>query len=933
MGKRYFALLLVAVMLLPLFTGLLPTVEAVETDELKQAIAEQYDAFAASIYQSNAHNAAVKQLLNHSIDHPGQFLEMDESDPFTASLFQSALFREYVIETSTKAVEIMHSEQEDRLIIGGAYVSWHDFALEYGARVFDYTDGELPEVAWSGYSQVIPNTIYTGPSNQNDKAMILVVGSARGWLRFNQTSVDAEQITYRVEVTLKDDFDFSGEYSAATAKGFDTSTSMLLTLVGRLFLNEYSWSASASFDLTVPNLCSHDKQTENYRWEFNGTELYAVTGEGLTENPLTPINYTANDGTSRTYYQIRETVRLYHERPWTVEFRMAGYGSFIMSRGENGWDTGPFLCRGLGDYVFGGQYFITPVDEEDTNPIFGMDLHGIRLKDHNCYISQMNTYRLENRIAEDGTNMVYLIVNGEELGPMNNAYYWADTSIGASSLENLGKTDGWFTGTDFGLNYIFNIWQPYKDSIDIEYIQVWENGQDAEPYTYYTFSERPATCTEAGGVVRNCLFCGASYLEEVTEAALGHCWNEGAVTVAPGCTEEGVMSYTCVNDSSHARTESIPAVGHTPVIDGAVDASCTADGLTEGSHCGTCGTVLAAQEVVPAVGHCWDGGVVTTRPGVNGVGVMTYTCTACGEMRAEEVPYDPQVVRLAGENRFETAILVAERMKAELGISEFDTIIVASGSNFADALSGSYLAAVKNAPILLSYNDKYNEMARAYIRENLAPGGTVYILGGTAAVSADMEIGLENFRVIRLAGADRFETNLAILEEAGVGDQEILVCTGVEFADSLSASALKKPILLVWKELTVGQKDFLKGLENSFCIIGGENAVSRGLAEEISAYGETRRIGGANRFETSVLIAEEFFDAPESVVLAYAWNYPDGLCGGALAAAMDAPLILTMEKYESQAAEYIQEQPIREAIILGGEGLIPDTSVHKLLGQ
>ena len=149
-----------------------------------------------------------------------------------------------------------------------------------------------------------------------------------------------------------------------------------------------------------------------------------------------------------------------------------------------------------------------------------------------------------------------------------------------------------------------------------------------------------------------------------------------------------------------------------------------------------------------------------------------------------------EFTRISGENRFETAFRVADALKAELGVDKFQTVIIASGTSFADALSGSYLANVKHAPILLSYNDTYNNKAKEYIRDNLAPGGTVYILGGTAAVPKSMESGLEGFNVRRLAGKDRFETNLLILREAGVPEgTKVLVCTGTNFADSFSAFA------------------------------------------------------------------------------------------------------------------------------------------------
>ena len=288
--------------------------------------------------------------------------------------------------------------------------------------------------------------------------------------------------------------------------------------------------------------------------------------------------------------------------------------------------------------------------------------------------------------------------------------------------------------------------------------------------------------------------------------------------------------------------------------------------------------------------------------------------------------------RLAGGNRFETAFLVADRMKQTLGIEKFDAVVVASGTNFADALSGSYLAAVKNAPILLSFSaDSINNRVKDYIRDNLNPGGTVYILGGESAVPASMEMGLEEFTVNRLKGKDRFGTNLAILEEAGVGSKPILVCTGLGFADSLSASAAGLPILLVWKDLTQGQQDFLNSVAgNNLYVIGGTGAVSEHMEEQLSQYGTVRRLAGGSRFDTSVMIAEEFFDGPEAAVLAYAWDFPDGLCGGPLAAAMKAPLILTMYNYEDRAAEYVQDKKIQNGITLGGEKLIPGSSILRI---
>ena len=69
--------------------------------------------------------------------------------------------------------------------------------------------------------------------------------------------------------------------------------------------------------------------------------------------------------------------------------------------------------------------------------------------------------------------------------------------------------------------------------------------------------------------------------------------------VAAKCTEDGKKIYKCSKCGKVMKTEKIDATGHIPVTDPAVAPTETTDGLTEGSHCGVCGAVLTAQEVIP----------------------------------------------------------------------------------------------------------------------------------------------------------------------------------------------------------------------------------------------------------------------------------------------------------------------------------------------
>ena len=89
------------------------------------------------------------------------------------------------------------------------------------------------------------------------------------------------------------------------------------------------------------------------------------------------------------------------------------------------------------------------------------------------------------------------------------------------------------------------------------------------------------------------------------EAPHEHSFGEWTVTTAPTCTEKGIETRTCA--CGETETREIAALGHTEEVIPAVEATCTETGLTEGVKCSVCGEILVAQEVVPALGHDWQG--------------------------------------------------------------------------------------------------------------------------------------------------------------------------------------------------------------------------------------------------------------------------------------------------------------------------------------
>ena len=327
----------------------------------------------------------------------------------------------------------------------------------------------------------------------------------------------------------------------------------------------------------------------------------------------------------------------------------------------------------------------------------------------------------------------------------------------------------------------------------------------------------------------------------------------------------------------------------------------------------------------------WKIGETEYKPGDKITVTADTTVTAVWEDVEESAAF----IRISGSTRYKTAYEIADKLKDVLGVETFDSIVVAYGRGFPDALAGSYLATEKNAPILLVEKNVEAEVI-AYIKANLTAKGTVYILGGTSSVPESFANGLkaENIAYKRLAGENRYLTNLEILKEAKLNSKTILVCTGKNFADSLSASAVNLPILLVGDKLTNEQKAYLENIENlTFQIVGGTGSVSESVANELKAFGNVARIAGNTREITSVEVAKAFFKDPIVVTLAYSRDFPDGLCGGPLSYNLGAPLLLVNEGAESYAAEYVKANEIESGIVFGGKATISDSTANAVFAK
>ena len=151
-------------------------------------------------------------------------------------------------------------------------------------------------------------------------------------------------------------------------------------------------------------------------------------------------------------------------------------------------------------------------------------------------------------------------------------------------------------------------------------------------HRYSAVSTAAPTCTEGGYTIYVCSVCGDSYRADETDP-LGHKPVTDAA-VAATCTETGLTegSHCSVCNAVLTTQTVVPAKGHTPVTDAAVAATCTETGLTAGKHCSVCGEILVAQTVVPAKGHTpvTDAAVAATCT-ETGLTAGKH-CSVCGEI-------------------------------------------------------------------------------------------------------------------------------------------------------------------------------------------------------------------------------------------------------------------------------------------------------------
>ena len=296
--------------------------------------------------------------------------------------------------------------------------------------------------------------------------------------------------------------------------------------------------------------------------------------------------------------------------------------------------------------------------------------------------------------------------------------------------------------------------------------------------------------------------------------------------------------------------------------------------------------------------------------------------------------------RLWGSGRYETAAAIAEEGWGSTGS---DYAILATGSDFPDALAASAIAGYYDCPVLLTEGDNLADATAAELQSLGVEN--VIVMGGLEAIDEGVQGEVEDLgiSITRIYGDTRIETSeavLATMAETGEMSDTVIVATGEDFADALSISpyayASGSPIVLTssdgtLEDSTVAAIEAQEGIENVI-IVGGTGVVSDDVMTQLGDGYAYQRLAGDDRYETSLAIAAfeigEGMDASNPAV-ATGNDFPDALTGAALCGSRNSILLLVTDKDETtvdEAVSYLASYKDSrvEGYIFGGEVVIPD---------
>lgn len=290
-------------------------------------------------------------------------------------------------------------------------------------------------------------------------------------------------------------------------------------------------------------------------------------------------------------------------------------------------------------------------------------------------------------------------------------------------------------------------------------------------------------------------------------------------------------------------------------------------------------------------------------------------------------PLEQENNRFAGVTAEETAVQISQATFP----TGADTVILAQVNQFPDALAGAPLAYKLQAPILLSQSSELTQEVREEL-QRLAPK-TVYLLGGTAALSARIETELrQTYEVKRLFGYTAAGTARAIALELGTQGKAV-IAGGSSFQDALviSAWAARQGIPILLSQPGILSEDTQIALRElkvtTSLVIGGTAVVSDKVMDRLPL---PTRISGTTAYETAAAVLEKYPPATAKLQIATGENFPDALTGAVRAAFSGSRVVLvpTHSPIPAGLSSLLSSWQGKQVEVLGGVSVVPESVVR-----
>jgi putative cell wall-binding protein/GH25 family lysozyme M1 (1,4-beta-N-acetylmuramidase) len=325
------------------------------------------------------------------------------------------------------------------------------------------------------------------------------------------------------------------------------------------------------------------------------------------------------------------------------------------------------------------------------------------------------------------------------------------------------------------------------------------------------------------------------------------------------------------------------------------------------------------------------------------------------DLQALTTPSARAVGRISGGSAYETSANIAASAytpsvtldsNAEARTpGSIDTAYVATRLSYPDALSAAAAAGHQGAPVLLTDPNALSAATKAELAQ-LQPSHIV-LVGGPTAITDTVLTQLQqsvpgrSTDVQRVYGASRYETSAAVASAfapSTSGDYPngltAYVATGTDFPDALAGAAVAAsssapgPMLLVQPNaVPTAIVDAITRLKPTrIIVLGGEKAVQPAVYQQLATYvgGQIDRWSGADRFDTSVVIAQHAFGAgAKTAFVATGTNFPDALAGGPAAGYFDAPVLLTRpDAVPDDVRTELSALGAKGVVVLGGPSAV-----------